>query len=102
MYAVQLRRWLDHYPADRLLVLRSESFFASPQEHLDRVWRFLGLRPHTIDRFPVHNQGRDIGGLSHDDRALLREIFHEPNRELALLTGIDFDRSAAPESSGAV
>jgi len=90
LYAEQLRRWLRYFPPDRILILGSEAFFAAPQLHLDRVCRFLGLPPHPAVDFPVHNPGERTAPMDPDVRAMLREFFREPNRELALLTGIDF------------
>jgi hypothetical protein len=42
-YADSLRRWLERFPADRVLVLCSEEFFAEPEHELGRVHAFLGL-----------------------------------------------------------
>jgi len=44
-YAEQLQRWRAHYPADRMLVISSERFYADPADEFSRVVRFLGLDP---------------------------------------------------------
>ncbi|MBO0608592.1 sulfotransferase domain-containing protein [Myceligenerans salitolerans] len=44
-YAPHLRRWLKHYPAERVHVLVAEEFYADPQRACDGVAAFLGLDP---------------------------------------------------------
>ncbi len=45
MYAGQLRRVLEHFPREQLLVLQFERCRDEPLEMLARTWRFLGLEP---------------------------------------------------------
>jgi len=45
LYAAQLRRVLDHFPREQLLVLQFERCRDEPLEMLARTWRFLGLEP---------------------------------------------------------
>jgi hypothetical protein len=42
-YAPMLRRWLEHFPREQLLVVVSEDFYATPQTVLDEVSDFLGI-----------------------------------------------------------
>ena len=43
LYAEQLQRWLEHFPRRRLLVLRTEDFWADRNRFANRVYGFLGL-----------------------------------------------------------
>jgi Sulfotransferase family len=45
LYAQQLRRVLDHFPREQLLVLQFERCRDEPLEMLAKTWRFLGLEP---------------------------------------------------------
>lgn len=57
-YDIQLARWLERFPAERLLVLDYADVEARPAEVLERVWRFLGVPPHTpatLDERPKRN-----------------------------------------------
>ncbi len=47
-YATSFERWLEHFPREQLLVLRSEDLYADPQATYDRVVGFLGLDAHTL------------------------------------------------------
>jgi hypothetical protein len=44
-YVIGLRRWLEHYPRDRVLVLFSEHYFVDPAAVVSEIYGFLGLRP---------------------------------------------------------
>lgn len=52
-YEVQLDRYLALFPASRLLVERSEDFFANPRRTWERVQTFLGLSPAPFPAGPV-------------------------------------------------
>ncbi len=54
-YARGLRRWMEAYPANQLLVLRSEDFYADPAAVYAQTLGFLGLRLHTLDAFKAWN-----------------------------------------------
>lgn len=45
LYAVYLERWLSLFPSERILVLRSEDYFADSAKQLAKVAAWLGLRP---------------------------------------------------------
>lgn len=45
LYAAQLRRVLDHFPREQVLVLQFERCRDEPLEMLARTWGFLGLDP---------------------------------------------------------
>lgn len=57
LYALQLGRYLQHFPAERILCLRQEDLRAQPQATLDRVLAFLDLDPgwHPPDLGRAHN-----------------------------------------------
>jgi hypothetical protein len=47
-YLTGLRRWLDAYPAEQVLILRSEDLFATPHEVYAEVLAHLGLSPRPL------------------------------------------------------
>ena len=47
-YVGGLTRWLRLFPADQVLILRSEDLFEDPQPLVDEVAHFLGLAPHRL------------------------------------------------------
>lgn len=44
-YAQHLRRWLEHYDRDQILVLQHEQNVRDPKHQLERTYEFLGLDP---------------------------------------------------------
>ncbi len=54
-YARGLKRWLDAFPAEQVLVLRSEDMYADPGAAYNQVLDFLDLRDHVPDSFAAWN-----------------------------------------------
>lgn len=44
-YATQLEQWLEHFPADRILILEQDDLRHRRQDTLLAVFRFLGVEP---------------------------------------------------------
>lgn len=87
-YWWQLEQWLERYPRDRALILRSEPFFTDPATGYAATLEFLGLPPSDEPiPFAVHNDGGEYEPMSPATREMLRERFREPNRRLATLIG---------------
>ncbi len=86
-YAQQLRRWLDHYPRESLLVLQAEELFEQPVREFGHVVEHLGVAHMSEPRFDVFNAGRPTP-IDRDVRAYLTDVFREPNAELEDLLGI--------------
>jgi hypothetical protein len=92
LYAEQLERWLEHFPREQLIVLRSEDLLARPAETYAQTLEFLGLQPHTLEEFVAHNRPETPARatIESDLRARLEERFAEPNARLAALLGQAF------------
>jgi len=86
-YWWQLERWLEEYPRDRVLVIRSEPFFSDPATQYARTLAFLGLPPAEGIPFAVHNDGGEYAAMSPATRERLGSEFAEANRRLGLLLG---------------
>lgn len=81
-YARALGRFLEHFPADRLLVLYSEELASDPQAVIDRVRIFLGLPPGFVPpnlgkRYHVGGQRERFPGMVRGLRriGLLRRLW---------------------------
>lgn len=92
-YADQLRRWFDHLPRDRFLVVRSEDFYADTARWFAEITAFLGLPPWRPPTFPNVSAVRRPGpagdatpsGLREPTQAALADLFRKPNADLAEL-----------------
>lgn len=87
-YAEQLARWFEAVGRDRVLVLQSETLFASVDAG-DEVLRWLRLEPQHRS-FPKANGARRKGEVSEAEVAAVRRRFASANRDLEELVGRPF------------
>jgi len=86
-YAVQVRRWWTHVPAERMLIVRCEDFHAEPQRVFDAVTDFLGLDRFAPERFGRHHAHADRPAVPAPVRERLAPVFARCNQDLAELLG---------------
>jgi hypothetical protein len=85
-YATQLRRVLQHFPRQQILVLQLEACIKEPERELARTYRFVGLDPDFVPdelhqpRRRARGEPLDLGGELYD--AAL-EIYAEEMKLLA-------------------
>jgi hypothetical protein len=89
-YAEQLRRWLEFFSREQILIVRSEDLFAQPNEAMAEILGFLELPPDPAMRYPHLGAQQYAEGLDGHVREFLVEYFSAPNSELADLVGRDF------------
>jgi hypothetical protein len=85
-YAEQLLRLRQFFPADRVHVIESESFFERPETTYAGVLDFLGLPPVLPDRFDRWN-ARPSSPMPDATRIRLRQHFRSHDVSLAALLG---------------
>jgi hypothetical protein len=85
-YAAFLTEWLDTFPREQILLLRSEDLFARPDEVHRRLSQHLGLPDVDAPELVRANVGRGDQSLPPDVRAWLDEHFAPHNARLADLT----------------
>lgn len=90
-YAEQLERWLTVFPRDRFLVLKSEDFFAEPDETLQRVFRFLGRPQCKFPELTPNQKYPKYPGLTDATRRKLEDYFASHNERLHELFGLVWD-----------
>ena len=94
IYYVHLLNWLCNFPAENIMIINSEEFFASPTTILSQVFEFIGLHQvgnETLQAFTsdIYNQRRKGVQpsllLSDADREELSSLFEPYNRALTNL-----------------
>jgi lipopolysaccharide transport system ATP-binding protein len=88
-YAEQLQRWFDHFSREQVLVVKSETFFAQPDDVFARTLDFLGLSAWQPDEYRASNSG-EYEQMRPETRARLMKYFGPHNRRLFELLGGDF------------
>jgi hypothetical protein len=102
LYASQLRRVLEHFPREQLLVLQFERCRDDTLGELNRTFAFLGLDP--LDAVP-ESMERDRGSrekreLPERSRAELIARLADDVRDLGELLGDDIDLARWPNFAG--
>ena len=88
-YVCHLKRWLESFPSDQLLILNAEELFARPQQIYDRVCGFLALSPFQLQQVKALNRG----GSRQDNAEVLERLhscYSSSVKELMELDMIDF------------
>ena len=91
IYFVHLLNWLCNFPAENIMIINSEEFFASPSTILRQVLEFIGL--HQIDNETLQGFTSDVYNkrqkrvrpslrLSDADREKVSAVFEPYNRAL--------------------
>jgi hypothetical protein len=93
LYVDQLARWLNLFPKDSLLVVRTEDLDNNPAAVLKHTLRFLNLPEWEPKRFAKYNGG-SYPMMKHETRRRLIEYFEPHNQRLRDLVGkeLDWDR----------
>jgi hypothetical protein len=90
LYAEQLERWLERYPRERLLVVRSEDFFSDPPRRYSEILRFLELpdtMPPGFRNYSYREPTTPAAAMDSALRAELQSRFAAHNRRLEDLLG---------------
>lgn len=90
-YAQQIRRWLEFYPREQMLILESTRLGKDTAATYSEVLRFLDLPHWAPATFPRSHEGKYKEKISPEMRTRLIEYFKPHNEELYDLLGIRFD-----------
>jgi hypothetical protein len=91
LYAEQLERYFDVFPATQLLVLNSVELRSNTTAVVDRVLEFLGLPPYRgAQKWPAVHVGTYRRRAPDNFMARLREFYRPHNECLYRLVGQDF------------
>jgi hypothetical protein len=86
LYAEKVCAFLRYYDRSKILILRSEDFFAQPAETFSCVQDFLGLTSMSLSAgMKARNVGRKRDAIPDVVLDHLRQYYAEPNRQLGLL-----------------
>ena len=85
-YDEQLKRWLQYYPREQILLLKSEDLFANPAPVVWQVFRFLGVDPDADIKYDGKNEGKP-GNIRAETRAWLQHMFAPHNANLTTIAG---------------
>ena len=89
VYVDQLQPWMDFFPKEQLLILKSEDFYANPRATVHQVYEFLGLPRWDQDEYRPLNVAsyRDMDPAT---RSRLLAYFEPHNQRLYRFMGVDW------------
>lgn len=88
-YALQLKRWLMHFPKEQLLVVENNDLLTQPQMVYRQICEFLELEQWQPDSFGKHNVGK-TKDVNTELKEHLRKIYREPNQEFFKMIGREY------------
>lgn len=93
VYLPQLQNWHAVWPAEQLLILRSEDLYADVQATFDRICDFLGIDHYQLPRTRQFGTAHD-SSIPEAARAELTDYFAPHNRALEDYLGRSMDWSS--------
>jgi hypothetical protein len=87
-YCEQIRRLWRFFPREQTLFLKTEDLRTRPQESLDRVFDFLGVRRQSVEPQVVESSSYS-SEMDAADRARLADLYEHEVRQLERL--LDWD-----------
>lgn len=97
LYYYHLKRWLEIFPREQLLVLQSESLFSQPEPTMQQIFETLGLRHYSHATYPQQNAG-DYQPINDDLYQTLADFFAPHIQKLEAYLGQTFDWSSSRKS----
>ena len=80
-YIEFISQWMDVFPKQQFLILRSEDFFVDPANTVNQVFKFLEVEPYQLQAYPNKNKG-SYPPISQSTRQTLSDYFRPFNQQL--------------------
>lgn len=90
IYVEQLKRWMQFFPSQQMMIIKSEDFFHNPPKILKQIFHFLELP----DWIPEEQEKYNVATYPEMDpstRKHLLKYFEPHNKSLYELLGVTFD-----------
>jgi len=81
VYINSISRWMELFPQEQFLILRSEDLFADPDTTVNQVFQFLGVEPYQLQEYPKKNSG-NYPPISQSMHRTLSDYFRPYNQQL--------------------
>jgi ABC-type polysaccharide/polyol phosphate transport system ATPase subunit len=92
IYVEQIKNWLDYFPREQLLILKSEDFQKNPGDVFSRVLDFLDVKVSAVKEYQG-NSAEDYSNMPAEIEQELTNYFKPYNQELSDLLKEDFSWS---------
>ena len=90
IYVDQLTNWLEFFPKEQFLIIKTEEFNARPKKTLEHVFEFLGIPNYSIANLEKQHVG-SYEPMDSKTRQRLIDFYKSHNSRLRDLLGIEWD-----------
>ena len=90
IYVKFLKKWMNVFPKEQFHVIKTEELEQNPNQIINDVFHFLGLKEHTIPDLKKRNTTKYLE-MKSETRKMLYEFYTPYNNELEKLLGMKFD-----------
>ena len=80
-YIESLSKWMEIFPREQFLILRSEDLFSDPAATVNEVFQFLEVKPYQLKEYNKKNAG-NYPPISQSMRQALNDYFRPYNQQL--------------------
>lgn len=90
MYIKYLKRWVEMFPKNQILIVKSEDLFENTSITYNKVLQFLGLSNHELSGYKKFKERQYTEKLDPDLKKKLLEFYKPHNEELYKFLEKDF------------
>ncbi|MDY7002794.1 MAG: sulfotransferase [Cyanobacteriota bacterium] len=80
-YIEHLSQWMEIFPRNQFLIVKSEDLFVTPETTVDRVFQFLGVESYQLPKYPKVNPGK-YPPIPESMRQTMNDYFRPFNQQL--------------------
>ena len=89
-YIDLISKWLEFFPKEQFLFLKSEDFYHDPDKIYNQVLKFLDLPEYHLNNYGITRKGKYKKQMNSDTRENLKNFFEPFNQKLYHLLERDF------------
>ncbi|HDZ18364.1 hypothetical protein LCGC14_0877340 [marine sediment metagenome] len=91
LYINQIKPWLNYFPEEQILIVKSENLFQYPKGTLKEIFKFLNLPNWVKIKFIRYHSEANSRGMDLETRNYLIEYFKPYNQQLSEYLDSKFD-----------
>jgi len=88
IYIEHLNRWLTQFPKNQIYIVILEELIKNPDDEINKIFTFLGIKKHTLHSYPPHNKASyDKSIINQKTIDDLYDFYQPYNNELEAFLG---------------
>lgn len=90
IYIDNISKWMNIFPKNQFLILKSEDLFRDPVTTVNQVFQFLQVEQYQLKEYKIKNKGT-YRPISKSMRSALSDYFRPLNQQLEEYLGMKFN-----------